>query len=87
MARRMAANPASIGGEAEQKDHFCHGCPVLYETNAEDNKRIAPDHRWEDLYDLDDKGRPVRRSETVGSVSNPLRVTTERAAAGCERSR
>ena len=74
MARRMVVNPASLEREPAQKDHFCHGCPVLYETNAEDNKRIAPDHRWEDLYDLDDKGRPVRRPETIAAASSLLQI-------------
>ncbi len=75
MARRMAANPASIADEPSQKDHFCHGCPVLYDTDAARNKRIAPEHRWEDLYDLDAKGRPKRRPETVGSASDLLQIS------------
>lgn len=66
VARQLATNPKAMQGHPYADKHFCHGCPVLYQTNAESFKRIADEYTWEELYTLDHRGRPVRRPGTRG---------------------
>lgn len=60
--RRLVSNPERAGAEPRLEKSFCHGCPAVYETDEATMRREAQDHRWEDLYQLDVRGRPVRAS-------------------------
>lgn len=60
-ARRMVSNPRSVERDPALKDHFCHGCPALFQTTDNKNHRNAKSYRHEDLYDMGPDGRPIRK--------------------------
>lgn len=58
--RRVCAHPGLFEREPALAATFCHGCPRLFHTEGVvylDGRR----HRYEDVYDLDEFGRPARR--------------------------
>jgi MoaA/NifB/PqqE/SkfB family radical SAM enzyme len=62
--RRIVADPEAADSLASSRDSFCYGCSQLYDTNRADARRIASNHRFEDLYTLGKKNIPIRRPET-----------------------
>lgn len=60
-ARRIVSDPEITTTQPELKKHFCDGCFVIFETTLPKNGRWGNTHRWEDVFTLDERGRPVRR--------------------------
>jgi MoaA/NifB/PqqE/SkfB family radical SAM enzyme len=58
--RRLVSRPDRVGQEPGLAKTFCDGCPQIYVTHIERNLRRANEHRWEDLYEMDDRRRVVR---------------------------
>ena len=48
-ARRMVSNPESACQSEDVKDHFCYGCPVLFDTDVEKNRRNAAFYTIEEM--------------------------------------
>ena len=48
-ARRMASNPKSACQSGDVKDHFCYGCPSLFATDVEKNRRNAAFYTIEEV--------------------------------------
>ena len=46
-ARRLALDPTASDRDPKLKEHFCYGCPALYETDQDKNVRMANDHEVE----------------------------------------
>ncbi len=61
--RRFVSNPEIVNSDPSFKDHFCYGCPSLFHTNREDNERRADKYTFEEIYELNEKGRPVRKGK------------------------
>ena len=47
-ARRMVSDPESECKSKSSKDHFCYGCPALFDTDAEKNRRNAAFYTMEE---------------------------------------
>lgn len=64
-ARRMVNNPEVINTEPRLKDHFCYGCPAIFDTTDRTTEGMSWNVKWEERYELDEHGRPVakRRSD------------------------
>jgi len=43
-ARKLCANPRLINFEGDLRNSFCYGCPVLFESNYNENVKNAPLH-------------------------------------------
>lgn len=65
-ARRIVSDPTRSDSEPELKNHFCDACPVLFETTRNDAARWANQARFEDVYALNEKGKPVRKAASSG---------------------
>lgn len=65
LARRMVSDPTIVERDPSLKDHFCYGCPALFETTEDNNRRNAKSFRHEDLYDMGPDGRPIRKPGAV----------------------
>ncbi len=64
-ARRLVSDPGRSGREPELKRHFCDSCPVLFETTHDHHVRKGDRVRFEEVYTLNEKGRPVRKGGTA----------------------
>lgn len=66
LARRLVSDPGRSEREPELKKHFCDGCFVIFETDLHKNGRWGNRDHFEDVYELDERGKVVRRprSET-----------------------
>jgi MoaA/NifB/PqqE/SkfB family radical SAM enzyme len=64
-ARRIVSNPEVVSEQPELRKHFCDGCFVIFDTELEKNSRWANHHRWEDVFDMDSRGRPRRKPKQV----------------------
>ena len=62
-ARRIVSNPECVESEPELKDHFCYACPIAFETDRRKTLLAANQLDYEQVYTLNERGRPVRRSE------------------------
>ena len=62
--RRFVANPERVKQEAALKATFCDGCPALFQTDVQSTSKLGSDHKWEDLYELDERKHVVRKPET-----------------------
>jgi len=60
-ARRMVNDPGIVLSEPELKNHFCYGCPALFETTDTTPQDFGNHTRWEDRYELGPDGRPLAR--------------------------
>jgi MoaA/NifB/PqqE/SkfB family radical SAM enzyme len=60
-ARRMVSDPRAVLDDPSLKNHFCYGCPAIFETTDHTPLDFADKNRWEDLYALGEDGRPVAR--------------------------
>ena len=60
-ARRLVSDPSRLESDPELAGHFCEGCPVLFERSRDEKALWGNTARFEDVYDLDERGRPVRR--------------------------
>lgn len=69
-ARRIVSNPQVVAAEPGLRRHFCDGCFVIFNTEIKKTARWASDHAWEDVFEMDDRGRPRRKPpETTGLPS------------------
>jgi MoaA/NifB/PqqE/SkfB family radical SAM enzyme len=75
--RRLSANPRQALREPTLGRCFCAGCPELFQTSIDERFRRADAHDWEDLWELGERGRVVRK---------PL-VQLGAARDGCRESR
>jgi hypothetical protein len=77
----MSRDPRTGDREPTSCSHFCYGCPTLYKTRklgtaAKINTRNNAE--FGQLYTLNRKGRPVRRTETVSwTPVSPAPMETE----------
>ena len=58
----------SDGGGApipELKNHFCDSCPVLFETTYQETTAWGNRETFEEMYSLNEKGKPVRREKKL----------------------
>lgn len=60
-ARKISANPRVAEGSAELEQHFCYGCPALFNTTKKENTRSGKDYRWEELYVMGDRGHVAKK--------------------------
>jgi len=60
-ARQLTADPARAERDPTLREHFCHACPELYETTFQETTLWGNQVRFEDVYEIDERGRPVRR--------------------------
>ena len=71
-ARRMVSDPTCVESQPELKEHFCYGCPALFETTSNTAMKMANRTTWDEMYHLDEHGRPVPKkhhSRPAGTVS------------------
>ena len=64
-ARRIVSNPEVVLAQPELRKHFCDGCFVIFDTEIAKTARWANQHRWEDVFEMDDRGRPRRKPKDV----------------------
>ena len=64
-ARRIVSNPEVVEAQPELRRHFCDGCFVIFDTEIAKTARWANDHRWEELFEMDERGRPRRKPREV----------------------
>ncbi len=74
--RRFCANPQLIESDPSLRETFCYGCPRLFETDRSKNRRPGTKYRFEEIYKLDERGRPVR-------ISSPEPVPEGQCAVEC----
>ncbi len=77
-ARRMVSNPQSVKRDKSLENHFCYGCPAIFETNETSVRREATEFRHEDIYDMASNGRPIRKDPEVTGLPDyrkPLTVS------------
>jgi MoaA/NifB/PqqE/SkfB family radical SAM enzyme len=60
-ARRIVSDPTRSDGEPALKSHFCDACPVLFETTRNENAHWGNTTSFEEVYTLNEKGKPVRK--------------------------
>jgi MoaA/NifB/PqqE/SkfB family radical SAM enzyme len=60
-ARRLVSNPSRADAEPELREHFCFACPELYVTTFSGTTLWANQVKFEEVYDLDERGKPRRR--------------------------
>lgn len=60
-ARRIVSNPEVVREQPELRKHFCDGCFVIFETRIAETARWANKHRWEEVFEEDDRGHPRRK--------------------------
>lgn len=65
-ARRLVSDPSRSDAEPSLKKHFCDACPVLFETNRNEIAAWGNTASFEELYVLNEKGRPVRKAAGGG---------------------
>jgi radical SAM protein with 4Fe4S-binding SPASM domain len=84
VARAMVSNPEKASKQcgSAADDSFCNGCSMLYDTTRNDNRRLAKDYEFGDLYTLSPKGIPIRRPETVSYKTEEATTVTEKAQEG-----
>jgi MoaA/NifB/PqqE/SkfB family radical SAM enzyme len=58
--RRTVSNPQRVNKEPALACTFCEGCPQIFNTGIEQNLRRGNEHRWEDLYTIDDRQQVIR---------------------------
>jgi len=68
-ARRIVSDPTRSEREAALKSHFCDACPVLFETTRNEKALWGDRASFEDVYALNEKGKPVRRTADDGGQS------------------
>ncbi len=67
--RRLVNNPERSEDEKDLKENFCDGCFVCFETSiGEDARKWGNDLDFDDVYEVDERGRPRRRPETLPTV-------------------
>ncbi len=63
--RRLVANPESIKSDASLEESFCHACKQIFETDVLTKRDFrGTTHSFEELYAINEEGRPVRRRVT-----------------------
>ena len=60
-ARHFVSNPVRAATEARSAAHFCDACPALFETTVDQNRRRGSEARFEELYIINERGRPARK--------------------------
>jgi MoaA/NifB/PqqE/SkfB family radical SAM enzyme len=60
-ARRIVSDPTRSDAEPELKSHFCDSCPVLFETTRNGKALWGDRVSFEDVYTLNEKGKPIRK--------------------------
>ncbi len=64
--RRLVNDPERCETEPELKKTFCDGCFVCFETSINEDSRIwGNDTAFEEVYQLDEKGKPHRKAGTL----------------------
>jgi MoaA/NifB/PqqE/SkfB family radical SAM enzyme len=63
--RRLVARPRRAESEPALCDTFCDGCPHIFDTHVDRNLRRATEHRWEDLYQINERRHVERIAEPV----------------------
>jgi MoaA/NifB/PqqE/SkfB family radical SAM enzyme len=65
-ARRLISDPTASERDPSLKNHFCDACPVLFDTTYSENTAYGnKGARFEDLYVLNEKGKPVPKTAAV----------------------
>ena len=72
-ARRLAGDPTRVERDPALLDHFCYGCPALFEVTRLPGATSANNITWEERYERGPDGRPVarRRSENGWKAGPP----------------
>jgi MoaA/NifB/PqqE/SkfB family radical SAM enzyme len=60
--RRFVSNPERVRDEPGLADTFCDGCDTIFDTGMKEGRRMADQHRWEDLYQIDSRRRVTKRN-------------------------
>jgi MoaA/NifB/PqqE/SkfB family radical SAM enzyme len=81
--RGFCANPELINSRAALRENFCFGCPRLFETDQEKNRRPAQQYRFEEMYTIGEKGYPVRISPPAATQGPAQSAPATRAADAC----
>ncbi len=68
-ARRLVSDPTASDRQPELKNHFCDSCPVLFETTYAETTAWGNRQTFEEMYTLNEKGKPVRRDKKPAGAS------------------
>lgn len=70
MSRRLVSNPERDRTEPHLRESFCHGRWIIYDTDAKSKWKMHERYSHEDLFRLDDRGRPIRiEAARTGSLA------------------
>ena len=58
-SRRLVSNPERETSEPELRNNFCHGCWIIYDTDAQSKWKMYQRYAHEHVYQVDERGRPV----------------------------
>jgi MoaA/NifB/PqqE/SkfB family radical SAM enzyme len=58
-SRRLVSNPERETSEPELRKNFCHGCWIIYDTDAHSRWRMYDRYSYEDLYAGDERREPL----------------------------
>lgn len=71
-SRRLVSNPERERDEPELKQNFCHGCWIIYDTDAQSKWRMSDRYAYEDLFQTTDARRPIpTRAARSAGTSDP----------------
>jgi MoaA/NifB/PqqE/SkfB family radical SAM enzyme len=65
-ARRIVSDPTASDRDPKLKEHFCDACPVLFETTRNENALWGDRASFDEVYTLNEKGKPVRKAAVAG---------------------
>jgi hypothetical protein len=57
----LAGDPTRVEGDPALRDHFCYGCPALFEVTRREGATSANNVTWEEHYVHGPDGRPVAK--------------------------
>lgn len=74
-ARRMVSNPQVVNKDPSLAEHFCYGCPAIFETNEPEFRRRANEFQYDDVFEITPGGRPVRKEPAPVAASRLATVS------------
>ncbi len=67
--RRMVCDPSLADSDPSYRSLFCYACPIPYHTDSPKALRMGDQYGFEELYDLDERGIPVRKARSAGRIA------------------
>ena len=69
-ARRYCSDPTEVEKDPTLEDHFCHGCPALFETNVTKNLAWGNDSTFEETQGEIQKAAAQQSAARVTAAEN-----------------